>query len=260
MDRELTAKTPSWKAQRPSRRAGRRLSCPPGPINTIADLFEDPQFKARGMLVEAQGTPGLRNSVLMSELVRATRSKAFSDARPEHPSRILREIGLRRTKRDLAKSAQRGQQIVACCWNSKQITIYCGSSGGGRRAVRLARRQEELGRTLAAEQVRPRPYGGGGEGLMGTPREVDGQQGAWLCDRDHPELPDPRGTSSTAVQEMLVVEDMHERKRAMFDRADAFIATRRDSAVSPGRARRTTHLGPARHHTKPILIVDIGGF
>ena len=28
----------------------------------------------------------------------------------------------------------------------------------------------------------------------------------------------------TAVQEMLVVEDMHERKQAMFDRADAFVA------------------------------------
>ena len=65
---------------------------PAGPINTIADLFADPQFEARGMQIEPQGAPGIRSPIMMSEspLVFERRSPRLG----EHQAEILREIGL----------------------------------------------------------------------------------------------------------------------------------------------------------------------
>ena len=65
---------------------------PAGPINTIADLFADPQFIARGMRIDPQGTPGIRSPIVMSEspLSLARRSPKLG----EHEAEILREIGL----------------------------------------------------------------------------------------------------------------------------------------------------------------------
>ena len=91
MDRELAAKTFSWKRD-DLLAALEKMVVPAGPINTIADLFEDPQFKARGMRIELQGTPGLRSPILMSDnpLALDRRSPTLG----EHQSEILRELGL----------------------------------------------------------------------------------------------------------------------------------------------------------------------
>ena len=65
---------------------------PAGPINTVADLFADPQFVARGMRIDPEGTPGVRSPILMSEsaLSLGRRSPALG----QHQAEILREIGL----------------------------------------------------------------------------------------------------------------------------------------------------------------------
>jgi crotonobetainyl-CoA:carnitine CoA-transferase CaiB-like acyl-CoA transferase len=91
MDRELTAKTLSWK-RNDLLAALEKAVVPGGPINTIADLFEDPQFKARGMRIEPQGTPGLRSPILMSDNPLALERR--SPTLGEHQTEILREIGL----------------------------------------------------------------------------------------------------------------------------------------------------------------------
>ena len=39
---------------------------PAGPINTVADVFRDPQFMARGMRIECDGVPGVRTPILFS--------------------------------------------------------------------------------------------------------------------------------------------------------------------------------------------------
>ena len=66
MERALVEKTRLWK--RDDLLASlEKAVVPAGPINTIADLFVDPQFKARGMRIEPQGTPGLRSPILMSD-------------------------------------------------------------------------------------------------------------------------------------------------------------------------------------------------
>ena len=65
---------------------------PAGPINTIADLFADPQIAARGMRIAPDGVPGLRAPIAMSEspLALSRRSPGLG----EHTQEILREIGL----------------------------------------------------------------------------------------------------------------------------------------------------------------------
>ena len=91
MDSELTAKTSAWKRD-DLLAALEKAVVPAGPINTIADLFEDPQFEARGMRIEPQGTPGLRSPILMSDNPLALERR--SPTLGEHQSEILCEIGL----------------------------------------------------------------------------------------------------------------------------------------------------------------------
>ena len=65
---------------------------PAGPINTVADLFADPQFAAREMRIDAEGVPGVRSPIVMSDspLSLGRRSPKLG----EHEAEILREIGL----------------------------------------------------------------------------------------------------------------------------------------------------------------------
>jgi crotonobetainyl-CoA:carnitine CoA-transferase CaiB-like acyl-CoA transferase len=90
LERELIAKTRIWKRDE-LLSALEAAVVPAGPINTIADLFADPQFKARGMRIEPQGAAGIRSPILMSEnpLVLERRSPRLG----EHTAEILREIG-----------------------------------------------------------------------------------------------------------------------------------------------------------------------
>jgi uncharacterized protein (TIGR00730 family) len=115
----------------------------------------------------------------------------------------------------------------------------------------------DLGQLLAREKM-TLVYGGGGVGLMGVLAnsaldaggKVIGVIPRFLLEREagHP-----------ALSETVVVENMHERKLQMFDRCDAIV-------VLPGGlgtleeffevlSWRTLGL-----HTKPIVIVDLGGY
>jgi len=91
MERALTGKTALWKRD-DLLAALEKAVVPAGPINTIADLFDDPQFKARGMRIEPQGTPGVRSAILMSDNPLALERR--SPRLGEHTDEILREIGL----------------------------------------------------------------------------------------------------------------------------------------------------------------------
>ena len=137
----------------------------------------------------------------------------------------------------------------------RNVCVYCGSSDGA--DARFAEAAEEFGRTLAAERI-GLVYGGGGEGLMGRlARSTIAAGGAvtgviprFLIRKEHP---------LTAVQEMLVVDSMHDRKQAMFDRADAFIALPGGIGTLEELVEQMTW-AQLNRHVKPILIADIGGF
>jgi len=137
----------------------------------------------------------------------------------------------------------------------RNVCVYCGSSDGA--DARFAEAAEELGRTLAAERI-GLVYGGGGEGLMGRLARstlaaggaVTGVIPRFLIRKEHP---------LTDVQEMLVVDSMHQRKQAMFDRADAFIALPGGIGTLEELVEQMTW-AQLNRHVKPILIADIGGF
>jgi crotonobetainyl-CoA:carnitine CoA-transferase CaiB-like acyl-CoA transferase len=67
-----------------------KIAVPAGPINTIADVFSDPQFIARQMRVDNQGVPGLRTPLKFSnaELKTGLRSPRLG----EHTEEILAEL------------------------------------------------------------------------------------------------------------------------------------------------------------------------
>ena len=63
---------------------------PAGPINTVADVFADPQFQHRGMHIEAQGVPGLRTPIRMSDAALDTSRR--SPRLGEHTEEILADL------------------------------------------------------------------------------------------------------------------------------------------------------------------------
>ena len=74
------------------------VQVPAGPINTLAQVFSDPQVKHRGMLLEltsdaaASGTiPGVRTPIMIDGAAMA--SERPSPRLGEHTAEILREIG-----------------------------------------------------------------------------------------------------------------------------------------------------------------------
>jgi uncharacterized protein (TIGR00730 family) len=137
----------------------------------------------------------------------------------------------------------------------RNVCVYCGSSAGD--DARFGDAAEELGRALAAEGI-GLVYGGGGEGLMGRLARstlmaggyVTGVIPSFLIRKEH---------ALTTTQEVLVVDSMHERKQAMFDRADAFIALPGGIGTLEELVEQLTW-AQLNRHMKPILIADIGGF
>jgi crotonobetainyl-CoA:carnitine CoA-transferase CaiB-like acyl-CoA transferase len=63
---------------------------PAGPINTVADVFSDPQVEARGMRIAPEGIPGLRTPIAMSgsELALGARAPRLD----EHRAEVLSEL------------------------------------------------------------------------------------------------------------------------------------------------------------------------
>ena len=137
----------------------------------------------------------------------------------------------------------------------RKVCVYCGSSAGG--DPQFGDAAEELGRALGAEGV-GLVYGGGGEGLMGRLARatlaaggtVTGVIPKFLIRKEH---------ALTVAQEMVVVDTMHERKQAMFDRADAFVALPGGAGTLEELVEQLTW-AQLNRHAKPILIADIGGF
>ncbi len=66
-------------------------SVPAGPINTVADVFADPQFQHRGMRIDPQGVPGIRSPLMFSDAKLDTSRRA--PKRGEHDSEIRAEMG-----------------------------------------------------------------------------------------------------------------------------------------------------------------------
>jgi uncharacterized protein (TIGR00730 family) len=137
----------------------------------------------------------------------------------------------------------------------KSICVYC-ASGLGTKPV-FAEAARTLGRALAENDVQL-VYGGGSMGLMGTLATsvldhggfVTGVIPDFLVGREH---------MLERAQERIVTRDMHERKRIMFERADAFVALPGGVGTLEELVEQLTWAQLGRHK-KPILIANIDGF
>ena len=135
------------------------------------------------------------------------------------------------------------------------ICVFCGARFGSDPAAREVARQ--LGELLAAESI-ALVYGGGGVGLMGMVANAALKGGGRVVGII-PRFLLQREAGHPALSETVVVETMHERKLQMFERSDAFV-------VLPGGIGTLEELFEVLSwrtlglHTKPIVIVDQGGY
>lgn len=135
------------------------------------------------------------------------------------------------------------------------LCVFCGSRRG--HDPRWAAAAEELGRLIGARGWRL-VYGGGRAGMMGLLADAALAAGAAvtgvipqsLIDREH---------GHPGLSELHVVQTMHERKRLMAERSDAFVAL-------PGGLGTLEELFEVwtwrqlGYHDKPVGLLNAGGY
>src|SRR5215510_13039628 len=102
----------------------------------------------------------------------------------------------------------------------RTVCVYCGSGPGSDPAFVEA--AKSFGRILAEQRV-GLVYGGGSLGLMGALATSVLDHGGRVTGII-PEFLTGREQVLSRAQEVVITHDMHERKRKMFERADAFVA------------------------------------
>ena len=137
----------------------------------------------------------------------------------------------------------------------RRLCVYCGSSGAVDASYRAA--ATELGARLAAAGIEL-VFGGGRIGLMGLLADAALAAGGRVVGIIPSRLRDAE-LAHSGVTELVICGSMHERKRMMAERADAF-------AVLPGGTGtldETFEVVTWRQlglHDKPIFLVDIAGY
>ncbi|MER9163664.1 TIGR00730 family Rossman fold protein [Mesorhizobium sp. M0715] len=140
----------------------------------------------------------------------------------------------------------------------RSVCVYCGSSPG--RDEIYIKAGNLLGRSIAKAGMRL-VYGGGTKGIMGAVAEgalrasgkVTGIIPRFLINREATE------TALDRLDELLITDNMHERKHKMFEKSDAFVAL-------PGGIGTVEEIvevmtwAQLGHHRKPIVFGNVGGF
>jgi uncharacterized protein (TIGR00730 family) len=137
----------------------------------------------------------------------------------------------------------------------RNVCVFCGS-GSGKSPV-FAESARRFGQDLAESGV-GLVYGGGGLGLMGEVAR------AVLKHKGHvtgiiPSFLSEKEQMLRDVQELIVTEDMHQRKRLMFERSDAFVALPGGIGTLEELVEQLTWSQLGRH-TKPIILANVAGF
>ena len=139
--------------------------------------------------------------------------------------------------------------------NILRLCVYCGSSGAVDEQYREA--ANELGARLAAAGI-ALVYGGGRVGLMGLLADAVLVAGGEVTGIIPSRLRDAE-LAHHGVTELVVVDSMHERKRLMAEKADAF-------AILPGGVGTLDEMfeilswRQLELHNKPIFLVDIARY
>ncbi|MBP8067180.1 MAG: TIGR00730 family Rossman fold protein [Pedobacter sp.] len=137
----------------------------------------------------------------------------------------------------------------------KSICVYCGSNFNGDPILRNA--IEELATVLVAERIKL-IYGGGSVGVMGVIAddllkkggEVIGVIPQFLMDKE---------VGHKGLTEMIITENMHQRKQKMADLSDGFIILPGGFGTLEEFFEVLTWLQLGLH-AKPIGVLNVNGF
>lgn len=137
----------------------------------------------------------------------------------------------------------------------KSIVVFCGSSSGNDPEFLLSAKQ--LGTTIAARKARL-IYGGAKVGLMGCIADAVLAKGGEVIGI-LPRFLSIKEVAHEGLTQLIIVENMHERKTKMFELGDAFIAM-------PGGFGTLEELfevvtwAQLGLHQKPIGVLNVNGF
>ncbi len=137
----------------------------------------------------------------------------------------------------------------------RSVCVYCGSSAGDDPDFATAARA--LGTAIAREGV-GLVYGGGGVGLMGAVAHAAMDVGG-VVTGIIPDFLVVREHALQGARDLIVVKDMHERKRLLFENADAFVALPGGIGTLEEVVEQLSWIQLQRHK-KPVLLVNLKGF
>lgn len=140
----------------------------------------------------------------------------------------------------------------------RSVCVYCGSSPG--RGDLYLSAGQTLGRSIAQAGMRL-VYGGGTRGIMGAVADGALRAGGKVTGIIPRFLMNKEATEPALdrLDEVIVTEDMHQRKHRMFQESDAFVAL-------PGGIGTLEEIievmtwGQLGHHRKPMVFANINGF
>lgn len=137
----------------------------------------------------------------------------------------------------------------------RSLAVFCGSKSGNNPA--FEKQAAELGSLLAAKDVLL-IYGGGGKGIMGAVANAV-LEGGGKVTGIIPHLLTEWEHHHKWITELIVVEDMHTRKKMLYEKCDAAI-------ILPGGFGTMDEMfemltwNQLNIHNKKIFILNTGGF
>jgi uncharacterized protein (TIGR00730 family) len=138
------------------------------------------------------------------------------------------------------------------------ICVYCGSSSG--RDPAYLKAGHVLGRSIAESGLRL-IYGGGTKGIMGAVSDGALRAGGKVTGIIPNFLLNKEATEAalSRLDELIVTENMHERKHMMFEKSDAFVALPGGIGTVEEIVEVMTWAQLGRHR-KPIVFVNVKRF
>jgi uncharacterized protein (TIGR00730 family) len=137
----------------------------------------------------------------------------------------------------------------------RNVCVYCGSGLGLNPAYKEAARK--LGAALAGNNL-GLVYGGGSLGLMGEVARSTLDHGGRVTGII-PNFLVEKEAMLRDVDDIIVTENMHQRKQLMFDRSDAFVALPGGVGTLEELVEQLTWVQLGRH-AKPVVVANIDGF
>jgi uncharacterized protein (TIGR00730 family) len=138
------------------------------------------------------------------------------------------------------------------------VCVYCGSSPGSDPDYLSA--GKTLGQAIGGAGLRL-IYGGGTKGIMGAVADAAMEAGGKVTGIIPRFLMNKEATESALgrLDDLVVTEDMHERKHRMFEASDAFVTLPGGIGTLEEVIEIMTWAQLGRH-TKPIVLANVSGF